>query len=89
MVWVPEECAIARIAGRLAGGYGVTLTDVVASYGRTSGGEYTGRRDRPSRDEIARLAYHFYETRGRRHGHDVDELVQVLVLALQTVIRRS
>ena len=27
--------------------------------------KYTGGRDRPSRDEIARLAYHFYESRGR------------------------
>jgi hypothetical protein len=33
--------------------------------------KYTGGRDRPSRDEIARLAYHFYETRGRPDGHDV------------------
>jgi hypothetical protein len=35
--------------------------------------KYTGGRDRPSRDEIARLAYHFYETRGRPDGHDVDD----------------
>jgi hypothetical protein len=35
--------------------------------------KYTGGRERPSRDEIARLAYHFYETRGRRDGHDVDD----------------
>jgi hypothetical protein len=35
--------------------------------------KYTGGRARPSRDEIARLAYHFYETNGRRDGHDVDD----------------
>jgi hypothetical protein len=35
--------------------------------------KYTGGRERPSRDEIARLAYYFYETRGRPHGHDVDD----------------
>jgi hypothetical protein len=35
--------------------------------------KYTGGRDRPSRDEIARLAYHFYESRGRPDGHDVDD----------------
>jgi hypothetical protein len=35
--------------------------------------KYTGGRDCPSRDEIARLAYHFHETRGRRDGHDVDD----------------
>jgi len=34
---------------------------------------YTGGRERPSRDEIARLAYHFYETRGRWDGQDVDD----------------
>jgi hypothetical protein len=35
--------------------------------------KYTGGRERPSRDEIARLAYYFYETRGRRDGLDVDD----------------
>lgn len=35
--------------------------------------KYTGGRERPSRDEIAHLAYHLYETRGRRDGHDVDD----------------
>ena len=35
--------------------------------------KYTGGRARPSVDEIARLAYHFYETRGRRDGQDVDD----------------
>ena len=33
----------------------------------------TGGRERPSRDEIARLAYHYYERRGRRDGQDVDD----------------
>lgn len=33
----------------------------------------TGGRERPSRDEIARLAYHFYERCGRRDGQDVDD----------------
>ncbi len=36
-------------------------------------GKFTGGHERPSRDEIARLAYEFYETRGRRDGHDVDD----------------
>jgi hypothetical protein len=36
--------------------------------------KYTGGgRNRPSRDEIARLAYHFYETRGRCGGSAVDD----------------
>jgi len=35
--------------------------------------KYTGGRDRPSRKEIARLAYDFYEARGRRDGQDVDD----------------
>ena len=35
--------------------------------------KYTGGGDRPSQDEIARLAYSFYETRGRQDGQDVDD----------------
>jgi hypothetical protein len=35
--------------------------------------KYTGGRDHPSRDEIARLAYTFYEARGRRDGQDIDD----------------
>ena len=34
--------------------------------------KYTGGSEPPSHDEIARLAYHFYETRGRREGQDRD-----------------
>ena len=29
--------------------------------------------ERPSRDEIARLAYDYYERRARTDGHDVDD----------------
>jgi hypothetical protein len=38
-----------------------------------TGKDTSDGRERPSRKEIARLAYHLYETRGRRHGHDVDD----------------
>ena len=34
---------------------------------------YTGGRESPSKDEIAGLAYHFFEMHGRRDGHDVDD----------------
>jgi len=34
--------------------------------------KYTGGPEPPSYDEIARFAYHFYETRGRRDGQDLD-----------------
>ena len=33
----------------------------------------TGAGRRPSREEIARLAYHFYEARGRCDGQDLDD----------------
>jgi hypothetical protein len=33
----------------------------------------TGGAEPPSRDEIARLAYHLYEARGRRDGQDFDD----------------
>ena len=35
--------------------------------------KYTGSLELPSHGEIARLAYHFYETRGRRDGQDIDD----------------
>jgi Protein of unknown function (DUF2934) len=54
-----EHTAMTKVAARLTVERGVA--------------KYTGGRDRPSWDEIARLAYSFYETRGRRHGQDVDD----------------
>jgi DUF2934 family protein len=35
--------------------------------------KYTGDAERPSRAEIARLAFYFYEMRGRRDGHDLED----------------
>lgn len=50
------------------------LSDIAASLtGDRLLAKDTGGRERASRDEIARLAYHFYERRGRRHGQDVDD----------------
>ena len=52
----------------------MTISEIAAALsGESMMGKYTGGRDRPSRDEIARLAYHLYETRGRRDGQDVDD----------------
>jgi hypothetical protein len=52
----------------------VAVSDIAAVLtGEHSLAKYTGGRDHPSRDEIARLAYHFFETRGRQHGNDVDD----------------
>jgi hypothetical protein len=52
----------------------MTFSDIgVALTGEGLMTKHTGGRARPSRDEIARLAYHFYETNGRRDGHDVDD----------------
>jgi len=52
----------------------MTMSDIaVALTGEGTMNKYTGGRDRPSPDEIARLAYQFYETRGRNDGHDVDD----------------
>jgi hypothetical protein len=51
------------------------LVDAILGYGN---GEVlmvknTGARERPSRREVARLAYQFYEKRGRLDGNDVDD----------------
>ncbi len=52
----------------------MTRTDIAAALtGEGTMSKDTGGRERPARDEIARLAYHFYDTRGRRDGHDVDD----------------
>jgi hypothetical protein len=52
----------------------MTLSDIAARItGEGSMAKYTGGRTGPTRDEIARLAHRFYETRGRRDGHDVDD----------------
>jgi hypothetical protein len=52
----------------------MTFSEIAAALtGEGTMTKYTGGRERPLRDEIARLAYHFYETRGRREGHDVDD----------------
>jgi Protein of unknown function (DUF2934) len=52
----------------------MTLSDIAAHItGAGSMSKYTGGRTSPTHDEIARLAYHFYETRGRWDGHDVDD----------------
>jgi hypothetical protein len=36
-------------------------------------GPYTGGRRAPTHDEIAQLAFHLYESRGRQDGHDVED----------------
>jgi hypothetical protein len=52
----------------------MTISDIAVTLtGEGMMTKYTGGQERPSRDEIARLAYHFYEARGRRDGHDVDD----------------
>jgi hypothetical protein len=52
----------------------MTLSNIAPTLtGERTMTKYTGGSERPSRDEIARLAYHIYETHGRREGHDVDD----------------
>lgn len=38
--------------------------------------KHTGGRTRPTRDEIAHLAYRFYELRGREAGRDLEDWVE-------------
>jgi hypothetical protein len=52
----------------------MTVSDLPATLtGEATATSYTGNHERPSRDEIARLAYHLYEARGRRDGQAVDD----------------
>jgi len=36
-------------------------------------GRNTGRRLSPTQEEIAQLAYSFYESRGRQEGHQLED----------------
>lgn len=36
-------------------------------------GSYTGARQAPTHDEIAELAFSFYEARGRQDGHQTED----------------
>jgi hypothetical protein len=50
----------------------MTVSGIEASVtGERTTSKYTGDWERPSRGEIARLAYQFYEMYGRRDGHDI------------------
>jgi len=52
----------------------MTTSDIAAILtGERTLTKFTGGLEPPSRDEIARLAYHLYVTRGRRDGQDVDD----------------
>lgn len=52
----------------------MTLADIEAAVtGERMTSPYTGGHERPSEGEIADLAYYFYEMRGRRDGHAVDD----------------
>ena len=56
--------------------------------GRATGevgmGGYLGDRRTPTYDEIARLAFSFYESRGRKDGHDIEDWLR----AEQELVRR-
>lgn len=52
----------------------MTVSDLGAALtGEGTMTKSTGGHELPSLDEIARLAYEFYEMRGRQDGHDVDD----------------
>jgi hypothetical protein len=52
----------------------MTFTELTRTIiGETLVGKYTDDFERPTSDEIARLAYQFYETRGRRDGQALDD----------------
>ena len=52
----------------------MTISDIAAALtGEGVMTKNTGGRERPSQDEIARLAYQLYETRGRLEGQDLDD----------------
>jgi hypothetical protein len=54
------------------------LADPIIGYltGEMLMAEDIGPRHRPSREEVARLAFHFYEQRARVDGNDVSDWLQ-------------
>jgi hypothetical protein len=52
----------------------MTFSDIAAAVtGERMTTKYTEDTEGPSPGKIAHLAYQFYEMRGRRDGHDVDD----------------
>jgi hypothetical protein len=52
----------------------MTLSDTAAhNTGHGSTNAHARGGDRPSQDDVARLAYHLYETNGRQDGRDLDD----------------
>ena len=51
----------------------VADTDAAEITGEGGMGKYTGGRLSPTHDEIARLAFSFYESRGRQDGRDIED----------------
>ena len=51
------------------------VADIVVSYATGEQGmeEYTGDHLSPTHDEIARLAFSLYESRGRQDGHHIED----------------
>jgi hypothetical protein len=51
------------------------VADIIAAdtTGEWGMGMYTGGRLAPTHDEIARLAFSLYESRGRQNGHDIED----------------
>jgi hypothetical protein len=49
--------------------------DIITSYATSElgMGMYTGGRTTPTHDEIAQLAFSFYESRGRHEGHALED----------------
>ena len=56
---------------------------ITATSGEGWMGKDTGGRQRPTRDEVARLAYDRYEVNGRKDGNDLEDWL----LAEQELVR--
>lgn len=56
----------------------VVIGGTVEAYitGELGMGKDTGRHLSPTREEIAQLAFSFYEARGRQDGHDIEDWVR-------------
>jgi hypothetical protein len=51
----------------------MTVSDLLAGLSREGWVAENAGSEHPTTTDIARLAYHFYEMRGRQNGHDLED----------------
>ena len=63
------------------------VADILAAYATGEGWMAKDTsQGRPTRDAVAALAYYFYELRGSRDGHDLDDWLRAEAQLARTIL---